>query len=97
MEQSLRSGSCVAVLAWIKKADDTALRRLQLAAEQGGALAILFRSKELQTARSPAALRLSLKNGQHGVDIHILKCRGGSAATLSGVQIQWPNKVLEPV
>ena len=34
-EQCLRSGSCGAVLCWPHKADDRALRRLQVAAETG--------------------------------------------------------------
>ena len=88
MEQSLRSGSCAAVLAWVKKADDTALRRLQLAAEQGGCLAVLFRSQESETAQSPAALRILLRQGLQGTDIHILKCRGGVATTLAEVHLE---------
>ena len=38
VEQSLRSGTCSAVLAWPTLDDRTALRRLQLAAEAGDAL-----------------------------------------------------------
>ncbi|WP_312936284.1 translesion DNA synthesis-associated protein ImuA, partial [Pseudomonas sp.] len=40
-EQCLRSGSCAAVLCWPQRADDRALRRLQVAAETGQALAIV--------------------------------------------------------
>ena len=35
MEQALRSGACGAVLGWTGAADDQALRRLKLAAEEG--------------------------------------------------------------
>ena len=42
-EQCLRSGSCAAVLAWPHQADDRALRRLQVAADTGRALAFVDR------------------------------------------------------
>lgn len=87
VEHSLRSGSCLAVLAWVEQADDTALRRLQLAAEESGCLLVLFRPLGTKKLQSPAALRLTLSWSEQGTDIHILKCRGGSAVTLRGVQI----------
>ena len=87
VEHSLRSGSCLAVLAWVKEADDTSLRRLQLAAEESGCLVVLFRPLQSKAQQSPASLRLTLSWGAQGTDIHILKCRGGSAVTLKGVEI----------
>ncbi len=59
-EQCLRSGSCGAVLSWLHQADYTQLRRLQLAAESGDALAFLFRPAHSASKASPAALRLQL-------------------------------------
>lgn len=59
-EQCLRSGSCGAVLGWLHQADYTQLRRLQLAAESGDALAFLFRPAHAARKASPAALRLQL-------------------------------------
>ena len=51
MEQALRSGSCSAVLGWVNAIDMQSLRRLQLAAEQAGCLAVLFRrSQGIQSA-----------------------------------------------
>lgn len=44
VEQCLRSGSCGAVLCWPRKADDRALRRLQVAAETGQTLAFAWRA-----------------------------------------------------
>jgi hypothetical protein len=87
-EQCLRSGSCGAVLGWLHHADYTQLRRLQLAAESGDALAFLFRPAHSAGKSSPAALRLQLHAGSVDdpvlaagsdtaqVDIEILKCRG---------------------
>lgn len=53
-EQALRAGGCGAVLAWLNPVHEHALKRLQLAAESGGALALLFRSARVIPA-SPAA------------------------------------------
>jgi hypothetical protein len=74
-EQCLRSGSCGAVLSWMQQADYTQLRRLQLAAESGDALAFLFRPARAADKASPAALRLQLHADAGQVDIEILKCR----------------------
>lgn len=75
-EQCLRSGSCGAVLSWLPIADYTLLRRLQLAAESGDALAFVFRPAKAASKTSPAALRLQLHTGAGQTDIEILKCRG---------------------
>ncbi|MHB8257198.1 MAG: translesion DNA synthesis-associated protein ImuA [Acidiferrobacterales bacterium] len=77
VEQSLRAGTCSAVLAWPSTSDARALRRLQLAAEAGGSWGVLFRSGQSADAGSPAALRLRLAPTSGGIDVHILKRRGG--------------------
>jgi hypothetical protein len=59
---------------------DTALRRLQLAAEAGDSWAVLFRGPEAIAQRSPAALRIQLGPGDR---LRILKCRGGRPRELS--------------
>jgi len=86
-EQALRSGSCAAALAWIKHADNTSLRRLQLAAEEGGCWGIIFRPAHTRCQNSPAALRLELTVGSQGTDVKILKCRGGNPGTISGIKL----------
>lgn len=75
-EQCLRSGSCGAVLNWMQQADYTQLRRLQLAAESGDALAFLFRPACAANKASPAALRVQLHADDGQVELQILKCRG---------------------
>ncbi len=78
-EQGLRSGACSAVLIWGGKAPwrAVALRRLQLAAQTGGALALLFRSETASRDPSPAALRLRVQQVAAGLEVSVLKQRGG--------------------
>jgi hypothetical protein len=76
-EQCLRSGSCAAVLAWPHGADDRALRRLQVAADTGKALAFVFRDRRHAVQASPAALRLELEAGA-SLQVRVRKCRGGN-------------------
>jgi len=76
-EQALSGGRSGAVLAWPERISFTRLRRLQLAAENSGKAAFLFRPENVLGAASPAALRLQLEaGGQRGTRINVLKCRG---------------------
>jgi len=59
MEKALRTPNCGMVLSWIEHISITSIRRLQLAAEAGQSLGVLFRDMAAQP--SPAALRLALK------------------------------------
>ena len=74
-EQCLRSAACAAVLCWPLKADDRALRRLQVAAETGQCLGFAFRDAKHARNPSPAALRIQLD--AHSRQVRVLKCRGG--------------------
>jgi len=86
-EQCLRSGSCAAVLAWPFQADDRALRRLQVAADTGKALAFAFRDRRHLVQASPAALRLELMPGAAS-RVRVHKCRGGNAPAFP-VPVGW--------
>jgi cell division inhibitor SulA len=81
-EQALRSGACGIALGWLPRVSPRAIRRLQLAAEQGRALGVLFRSQRFAHLASPAMLRLSLEPvteaGRHGARLTLIKSRGGS-------------------
>ncbi|MBN1238872.1 MAG: translesion DNA synthesis-associated protein ImuA [Gammaproteobacteria bacterium] len=83
VEQALRSGASVAVLAWLESAADAELRRLQLAAEEQRCGLVLFRPSAALRQRSPAALRLKLSGSGEGTRVGILKCRGARPAQLS--------------
>jgi cell division inhibitor SulA/protein ImuA len=87
MEQALRSGACAAVLGWAGTADGTALRRLKLAAEEGRTPAFLLRSAAHRAEGSPAALRLALAVRDFGLDVEILKSRGGAPARVERLPI----------
>lgn len=77
VEQALRSGTCAAVLAWVKRSDDRSLRRLQLAAEAGNSWGIVFRAQHSVVQTSPVPLRLKLEPTPTGAVVQILKRRGG--------------------
>ncbi len=96
-EQGLRSGACSAVLVWGREGPwrGVALRRLQLAAQAGGALALLFRAPSAVRDPSPAALRLRVRTGAAGLEVEVLKQRGarpGGALRLPWTgEEDWPQ------
>jgi len=67
------------VLCWPQRADDRALRRLQVAAETGQALAIACRPQSAAHNPSPAALRIAIDTLP--AQWRVLKCRGGLPPT----------------
>lgn len=79
-EQSLKSGACGAVLLWIAEGarhDDYAwLRRLQMAAESGRAMAIFFRPSSAGKLSTPAHLRVLVSREDGAMKIRIPKRRG---------------------
>ena len=88
-EQALRSGACAAVLWWpdaVRGARDggarvfRTLRRLQLAAEEGMALGLVFRAAGAAALASPAALRVCLRSRGEALEVQVLKSRGGRHA-----------------
>ncbi len=76
-EQALRSGAAGAVLFWTDSRND--LRRLQLAAEEGRSVGIIFRRS---AQPSYAALRLAIAPARDLTRVEILKRRGGQAPPL---------------
>lgn len=79
--QATTSGSCACVLAWPPQLDGTALRRLQLAAEESATPIFLFRPRSVAQQSSPAPLRLALGAHDDGLLVHVLKRRGPPLAT----------------
>jgi hypothetical protein len=85
LEQSIKSGTCSAALAWL---DDAKLvvkdvRRLKLAARRGGTLTVLFRPDTAARRQSMAELRIHLHRAPapDRLRVEILKRRGGSHAS----------------
>jgi hypothetical protein len=74
-QQTLASGACDAVLAWAQRARPRELRRLQLAAERGRTLGVLFRPRRAMRESSAAVLRLGLEPLARGARITLLKGR----------------------
>ena len=96
IEDSLRSGTCGAVLAWPMAVDGPALRRLQHAAKEGDSWGILFRPEACAEQPSPATLRLKVARCQNGVEVSLLKRRGGWSAgpvTLSMDRLLQPHSM----
>ncbi len=89
-EQSLGSGACDAAMAWARHPRAREIRRVQLAAERGRALGILFRSQRAARESSPAILRVALEPSANGVRVTLLKSRGGARGS---VEIAWHTVV----
>jgi hypothetical protein len=76
-EQVLRSGACGAALLWLgERTDYAVLRRLQMAAEAGRAMAVLYRSTAAGRLSTPAHLRVSLEPEGGLLKVRIPKRRG---------------------
>jgi hypothetical protein len=78
-EQALRSGACGAVLLWAARPDVRMVRRLQAAAEAGGAWGVLYRSAQAAEF-SPAPLRLAVTPSRDQLAVQVLKRRGAPLA-----------------
>ena len=74
MEKLLRNPATGIVMAWPRTVLAGDLRRLQLAAEAGQTLGILFHQRLLES--TPAALRLQLNPVRQDLEVSILKARG---------------------
>ena len=73
MEVVLRQHCCAMVLAWPGRLVPKTVRRLQLAAEAGGSLGVLFQSERRDNTF--AATRLLLTPGTTGLQVTLLKSR----------------------
>lgn len=78
MEKALRQRRCAMVLAWPGNLKPVMVRRLQLAAEAGQSLGVLFHNRD--NGGSPAALRLRLNpllelSHARGLSVDVLKSR----------------------
>lgn len=93
-EQGLRSGSCHALAAWLRRPRYAELQRLAVAAEAGAAAAFVFRPWAAAGESSPAALRLGLEPAGAGLAVHILKRRGAPAARPLHLDLERPFHVV---
>ena len=77
-EQALKSGACGAALVWLQavKNQYAWLRRLQMAAEAGRAMAVFFRPVADEALSTPAHLRVVVMRNADALRIRIPKRRG---------------------
>ena len=87
-EQTLDSGACDAVLGWVRQPKPRDIRRLQLAAERGRTLGVLFRPQRAAREASAAALRLSIEPLAAGVRVTLIK---GRSAHRGALDLTWPG------
>jgi hypothetical protein len=91
-EQSLISGACEAVLAWAPRAPSRDIRRLQLAAEKGRALGVLFRPRAVAQDSSNAVLRVIIEPTDQGSRVTLLKSRGGHRGSVDLAWSHYPTQ-----
>jgi hypothetical protein len=85
-EQTLGSGASDVAMAWARSPRAREIRRLQLAAERGKTLGVLFRPQRAARESSPAALRIALEPMTQGVRVTFLKSRGGGRGS---IELSW--------
>jgi hypothetical protein len=68
--------------------DDRAMRRLQLAAEAGQALAFVYRAPDRLAQPSSAALRVALRPAGAALRIEIVKVRRGQPSSVT-LELPW--------
>jgi cell division inhibitor SulA/protein ImuA len=86
-EQTLGSGASDVALAWASRSPRArAIRRLQLAAERGKTLGVLFRPMRAARESSAAVLRIAVEPKPDGARVTLLKSRGGARGS---IELQW--------
>jgi hypothetical protein len=86
-EQTLGSGASDIALAWAARSPRArAIRRLQLAAERGKTLGVLFRPLRAARESSAAVLRIAVEPKPDGARVTLLKSRGGARGS---IEVQW--------
>lgn len=98
VDQAARAGQ-PAVLAWPGRValDGKHLRRLQLAAEEGGGLLVLSRRPGQADESSPAALRVRLQAVRAVLELDILKQRGHWGGQALSLPLPWPDSPPPPL
>ena len=82
-ERLLRSGAVAAVVVWLARTTPARQRRLQLAAETGGAWGVIYRPADAAREHSPVALRMTLEVRSGSLALGLIKARGGVPGELA--------------
>lgn len=98
-EQCLKSGCCSTVLLWQHALDIARLKRLQLAAAEGQAELFLLRPAGQAQLSLPVGLSLALSPADQGIEVRVLKRRGGwpGARQLVNFSARWPRLIKQHV
>ncbi len=72
VEQCLKSGCCHSVLAWHRPLQVHQVKRLQLAAKQGGSLCLMFRQQQ-QSISLPVTMAVQLAAHSQGISVQVNK------------------------
>jgi cell division inhibitor SulA/protein ImuA len=92
-EQTLGSGAGDVALAWAAQGPrPREIRRLQLAAERGKTLGVLFRPQRATRESSPAILRVIVEPRADGMRLTFLKSRGGARGS---IELRWAPSGVE--
>ena len=95
-EQCLKSGCCHSVLLWQTQLQVHQVKRLQLAAQQGAALQVMFRPEQHIAMGLPTTLSLQLTSNPTGVKVTIRRRKGGRSSEPFQINMQrhWPELTL---
>ncbi len=98
-EQCLKSGCCSTVLLWQHTLNIARLKRLQLAAAEGQAELFLIRPAGQAQLSLPVGLSLALSPAAQGIEVRVLKRRGGwpGARQLVNFSGRWPRLVQQHI
>jgi hypothetical protein len=93
-EQALRAPECGAAFAWLDLAHERTLRRLAVAAREGGTWGVLWRRPGQYASAAAAPLRLALAPQEGRLAVRVLKRRGGDLAQPVLVDVEAPPAAL---
>lgn len=77
-EQCLKSGCCDGLFLWQQSLAIHQAKRLQFAAETGGALSIIVRQKTNEHFSLPVSLTMNFTAAPEGINVTVTKRKGGS-------------------
>lgn len=91
LDQALRCPGVAVVLAWLDKVDPRAFRRLQLAAEAGGTLALLLRPARVQSLPTWSDVQLLVQPRSGSADAKASGLSSRSGASPNGTSLNKPS------
>ena len=81
-ELLLREGAVAALALWAPRTTPARQRRLQLAAAEGGAVAVVYRPGAARAEHAPVSARIALAVRDGRLELELLKLRGGCPGTV---------------